>query len=102
MSTPYTVLVILEAKPGKEKQLQAALEAVIKPSRMEAGCIEYRLHQDEENPAQFFFYENWKSKEILQQHTSQPYITDLGSKLDSLLIKPRQIIVGSELSAVNS
>ncbi|MEM9449380.1 MAG: antibiotic biosynthesis monooxygenase, partial [Cyanobacteria bacterium P01_E01_bin.6] len=25
-----------------------------------AGCIQYDLHEDNENPAHFVFYENWE------------------------------------------
>lgn len=35
MSKQHTVIVILEAKQGKEKELQLALQAVVTPSRSE-------------------------------------------------------------------
>ena len=35
-------------------------------TRAEEGCINYDLHQDNENPAHFLFYENWKSRELWQ------------------------------------
>lgn len=40
---PYTVIIILEAKPDKVAALQSALEAVVGPSRQEPTNLEYRL-----------------------------------------------------------
>ncbi len=45
MQKPHTVIVILEAKEGKENELQSALEGVLKPRRAEKTCLECRLHR---------------------------------------------------------
>ena len=98
MTKPYTVIVVLEAQAGKELQLQSALEAVIKPSRSEKGCLEYRLHQSLDNPAQFVFYENWESKEKHLAHMEEAYIKELVVTTEALLAKPFQVILAHELS----
>jgi len=100
MEKAYTVLVILEAKPGKEAELKQALMEVISPSRSETTCIEYRLHQDLNNPAQLFLYENWASKEAHEDHFKEPYIEALAGRIDSLLNKPWQLIFSEELRKV--
>jgi quinol monooxygenase YgiN len=56
MTKTHTVVVILEAKPGKETELKNALVNVIQPSRSEKTCLEYRVHQENNNPAQFILY----------------------------------------------
>ncbi|QLH43403.1 MAG: antibiotic biosynthesis monooxygenase [Coxiellaceae bacterium] len=93
----YTVVVILEAKPGKEPALKQALSNVIKPSRSETTCIEYRLHQDHNNPAQFVLFENWKNKEAHQAQFDKPYIQALAQQIDGLLAKPYQAFCMQEL-----
>jgi len=55
------------SKLGKEAELKQVLAESLAPSHPEDACIEYRLHQDSNNPAVFFLYENWKSKELHQQ-----------------------------------
>lgn len=90
-------MVILEAKTGKENDLKAALSAVIEPSIRDETCLEYRLHQDLENPCQFIFYENWTSKEDHKQHSAKGYINDLKETLSSLLVRPFQVISAQEL-----
>lgn len=54
--TAHTVLVILEAKKGMEHQLEAALQAVVAPSRQEKTNIEYKLHKSIDNNVTSFFY----------------------------------------------
>lgn len=41
---------------------------------MENGCIQYDLHQDDNTPEVFIFYENWESGELLQAHLNSDHI----------------------------
>ena len=91
-------MVILEAKPEKEAELEAALQAVVKPSRSESTCIEYRLHKSIDNSAEFMLFENWESQEKHAEQFSKPYIQDLGAKLEPLLAKPFQLVMANEVS----
>ena len=97
MAKAYTVMAFLEAKPGKESELKQRLDDVVGPSRAENTCLEYRLHQDLNNPAQFVIYENWQSKEAHQLQFQKSYITALIEKLDGLLAKPYQAIFAEEI-----
>ena len=97
MSKAYTVVAILEAKPGKEIELKQALMNVVEPSRGEKTCLDYRLHQGVDNQAQFVFYENWESKEAHQLQFQKPYIKELSEQIGDLLAKPYQVIFAEEL-----
>jgi quinol monooxygenase YgiN len=44
------------------------LTKLVAATRSEEGCLEYRLHQDNDDPALFIFYENWKSQACLDRH----------------------------------
>lgn len=90
MTSAYTVLAILEAKPGKETILKNHLINIAKLSRAETTCLEYRLHQDHANPAQFILYETWKSQAEHQQQFSKSYIIEFVAQLGDLLAKPYQ------------
>lgn len=97
MQKTYAVLAILEAKPGKKVELKQALIAVVEPSRAEKTCLEYRLHQDYNNPAQFILYENWESKEAHQEQFSKPYIIELINKIGDWLAVPYQAYYSYQL-----
>lgn len=100
MKTPHTVIAILEAKEGKENELQSTLEAIVKPSRSEKTCLEYRLHKSLDNPRQFVLYENWENKEKHQEQFTKPYIIELVNKLENLLAKPYQAIFANEMITI--
>lgn len=96
MEKALTVVVMFEAKSGKETELKNVLLNVIKPSRAETACLEYRLHQNLNDSTQFFLYENWASQAALQEHFNQPYIVELLKRLDGLLAKPFQSHMAEE------
>lgn len=72
--TQLTLAVILEAKPGKEVELREALTALLAPTRLEDGCIDYEFHLDPQNPGRFMFYENWESREQWDAHMETDHI----------------------------
>ena len=60
--------------PEKIDVVKAELEKLVPITRAEEGCIQYDLHQDNENPAYFMFYENWESRELWQEHMNAPHL----------------------------
>lgn len=98
MSTPYVVLVIIEAKVGHAETLKKILLDIVAPSRAENTCLRYHLNQDLAQPEKFILYEHWFSKEAHQQQFNKPYIIALGEKLDGLLAKPYEVIFAQELA----
>ena len=53
--------------------------SLIEITRAEEGCIQYDLHQDNENPAHFLFYETWQSRELWQAHMNAPHLATYGA-----------------------
>ncbi len=98
MKQVHTVMVIMEAKPGKIEELKQALIALIKPSRSEKTCLEYRLHQDNSNPAIFILYENWENEEAHQMQFSKPYIQDFVAQTGDMMTKPFEVYFAKELA----
>lgn len=69
-----TIVANIKANPDKIDLVKAELIKLIDTTRGEAGCINYDLHQDNENPAHFMFYENWESRELWQTHMQAPHL----------------------------
>jgi quinol monooxygenase YgiN len=63
-----TVVAKVVAKKVAAEAVKAELLKLIVPTRKESGCIEYRLHQDNQDPAVFFFYETWEDAGSLEKH----------------------------------
>ena len=69
-----TIVANIHANPEKIDLVKAELGKLIPITRAEEGCIQYDLHQDNENPAHFLFYENWESRELWQIHMNAPHL----------------------------
>jgi quinol monooxygenase YgiN len=80
-----TIVAKVTAESDAIEAVKAELLKMIAPTRQEEGCIEYRLHQDNDNPAVFIFYENWKNLACLEQHMNskhfQAYVAAVGDLL---------------------
>lgn len=80
-----TVIANARAKAGKEQALREALEALIEPTTKEDGHVTYALHRGADDPAVFYFYENWASAAHLEAHLGTAHIaTFLGAMVDLL------------------
>ena len=71
-----TILAQISAESGKEDLVRAELEKLVDITRAEKGCLQYDLHQDNENPSRFLFYENWESRELWQAHMGNQHLQD--------------------------
>ncbi len=69
-----TIVANITAHPDKIDLLKAELEKMVPLTRAETGCINYDLHQDNENPAHFMFYENWETRDLWQDHMNTQHL----------------------------
>lgn len=74
MAGQLTIIAHLRALDGQIEETKAVLTGLIVPTRAEPGCIEYWLHQDDEDPAEFTFYENWTNRAEWDKHMEMPYL----------------------------
>jgi quinol monooxygenase YgiN len=81
-----TVVATFQARLGKEMDLKNALIGLVAPTRKEAGCINYDLHQSPEDAAKFLFHENWTSKAHLDAHLKSAHIAALLPRVDELCV----------------
>jgi quinol monooxygenase YgiN len=94
---PLTVLAQIKAKPGKETQVRQELLSLVAPSRKDAGCLNYDLHQALDHPALFLFHENWTSKAHLDQHLQKPDLQATLARLGQLVAEPPQITLWEKI-----
>lgn len=91
---PTNGLVIVahfRALPGKEDALESLLLSLVEPTRKEQGCIQYDLHRDLEDPAQFLFYEIWASRESWDAHMVTPHLESLKAVVGDYLAEPLRV-----------
>ncbi|MFT7528499.1 MAG: quinol monooxygenase YgiN [Arenicella sp.] len=89
----------IKALPAKVEQLTAILEAMLAPSRAEAGCISYRFFRSHDDSNSFLFYEQWQDMAAIEFHFATEHFQQLGAQLEGLLDGEPQINI-FEASAV--
>ena len=67
-----TIVAHIKAASEKVDFVKSELQKLIDVTRSEDGCVQYDLHQDNENPAHFMFYENWGVAGALAAAHGQP------------------------------
>src|ERR1017187_251557 len=93
-----TVVAQIKAKPGKEGQVRQELLSLVAPSRKDAGCLNYDLHQALDNPALFLFHENWTSKALLDQHLQKPDLQAVLAPGSPFVLRPARARTGKRVA----
>jgi len=92
MSKPtLRVVARLVAIPDKVAELKSLLLSIMEPSREDEGCIKYELLQNQADPTDFTFVEEWESAALLEVHLASTHIQAAKRKLDGLAVAPPDI-----------
>ena len=97
MSKSLTVIARVRAKKGKAAILRKELRRLIAPTRAEADCINYDLHESQDDLALFVFYENWKSEAALATHMKTPHFLAAMKVIPKLVDAPVNITKWSKV-----
>jgi len=85
-----TVVAKVTARKDTVENVKSELLKLIAPTRKEDGCIEYNLHQDNEDPAVFVFYETWESLASLENHMNtdhfKNYVNAVGCMIEDKVV----------------
>jgi quinol monooxygenase YgiN len=85
------LLDFLEAKNGKESELEKILLDLIPPTLKESGNIAYVPHKLLENPRIFMFDELWENEKAIEEHFKQPHMINLKERVEPLLERPLEL-----------
>lgn len=70
-----TIVAKILTKAEQRDFVKDELLKLVAHTKVEEGCIEYSLNQDNENSNLFFVYENWANREMLQKHLESVHFT---------------------------
>ena len=82
------VIASFVAQEGKADEAEDTLRDLIEGSHAEAGCLNYALHRDNNDPNAFVLVEVWTSQVALDAHLQQPYVKALAEKAPGLVAAP--------------
>ncbi len=81
----------LKVKAEKIEQARSAALAIVEPSRKEAGCINYDIHQSVEDETIFFWHETWVNQSALDKHFATPFFQEFFVVVGEVAAEPPQI-----------
>ena len=61
------------AKENCEDKMKELLSAMVKPSKVEEGCLFYEIVQYENNRNKFMAIETWENEKALDGHKASPH-----------------------------
>jgi quinol monooxygenase YgiN len=79
---------VFTAKTGQEATLREALVGLQAASRRDAGCLEYTVFADDQEPGTFVLFEGWARHEDLEAHNEEAHVKDFVKGVQSLLAAP--------------
>lgn len=91
----------LEARPGREADLETALRELVSEVAREPGVLDYRLHRHRDAPQRFSFYERYASPDHFDTHMATPHLQHLLARVPELCAVPPELVFLEPLAAVN-
>ena len=85
---PIVLVVSMQAKPGVEDQMRAAIVKIADASSAEDGCEIYQLLQDSVAPEKFLLVERWRDKSAFKAHQEAPHLAEGFAVLENLQAHP--------------
>lgn len=83
--TTIRVVARVLALPNKVEEVKLVLIGIIESTRQEQGCIVYELLQNQDNPTDFTFVEEWENQELLNTHLASAHIATAQTQLQGLV-----------------
>lgn len=80
-----TVVAIIKALEGKEKEMEAAFIDMVDKVKAEKDTITYVLHRSAIDETTFMFYEQYPNEEAFDLHSSSPLMAEMFEKIGPLL-----------------
>ena len=80
-----TVVAKLIVNEAALDTVKTELVKMIEPTRMEEGCIEYRLHQDNDDQTIFIFFEMWENLACLELHMATPHFSSYIAAVEGMI-----------------
>jgi quinol monooxygenase YgiN len=85
------VVAHITAKPDTINETRELLLSLIEPTRAEDGCVVYELLQNDADPADFTFVEEWTSGAALDAHLETEHLKRAAAMGADLFAAPADI-----------
>jgi quinol monooxygenase YgiN len=80
-----TVVAVMKAAQGREKEMEEAIGALVTEVQAEEGTLVYAVHRGRKEPGKFLFYEKYRDKDAFKAHGVTPHFAEFFGKIAPLL-----------------
>lgn len=70
-----TIVAHMQCAPGTETEILEATQWFIPATRAEAGCVEFHLHRQLDDPSRFVWYENFRDQDAVEEHVASAHVS---------------------------
>lgn len=85
------VVAHITARPDTVDETKKVLLGLIEPTRAEEGCVNYELLQNNADPTDLTFVEEWSGDAALDAHLATPHLQSALERFGDLLAAPPDI-----------
>jgi quinol monooxygenase YgiN len=93
----FVVVAKWVARPGQDAPVRSAIHQLIEPTLQEPGCIEYRAHQNLDDPCVFMLYEVYARRDAYEEHLRSSHFLEYAVGQGIPLLERREREFYSEL-----
>jgi quinol monooxygenase YgiN len=79
------------ARAGNEEALEETLQAVVKPTRDEAGCLGIQLFRSTRDRRLFYIHSRWIDEAAFELHATLPHTTKYIPQAETLIDHPLDV-----------
>jgi quinol monooxygenase YgiN len=79
------------AVAGNEDAVAKALDAVVPPSREEAGCLSIHAFRSIRDPRLFYIHSRWRDEEAFEYHAGLPHTVRFIERVTPLIDHPLDV-----------
>jgi quinol monooxygenase YgiN len=90
----------LQARPGREADVEQAIRTVSLPTRAEPGCRSYAAYRSVRQPGLFTIHSTWTDRAAFDSHAALPHTLRFIEALEPLLDPPLQVDLAEPLAGV--
>ena len=85
MQKTLRVVARVVALPDQIERLKELLTSLVEPTRQEPGCLYYELLQNQQDPKDFTFVEEWESQKHFNAHLASEHLKNAMNQLPGLV-----------------
>ena len=86
-----SLVALVVARPETAGLVRESLMALAAPTRREAGCLAWVLHECSEAPGTFITIESWANDDSIATHLSSAHVDAASARLMPLLASPPRV-----------